>query len=182
MTHSPFEFPEAPPDGAPMQDTLRFAIGVLGQSLRTAEPLSLRMKVLVAIQRFAQKGIDLLDHVESDGDALRTALIVLEVRDLARRVQDLILGYLSEETVSEDAAPGLALFRVKLAQVEQAAMMVLAVVGSDRQEDEDASWWAGRAGKTIANVLVDVAPLLQLPEDSAWYAAFRATGGAMESE
>lgn len=77
--------------------------------------------------------------------------VILEFRDMARREQGWIDDLLHDETFEGSQLEALHGYKVRLAQVEESAMLAIAHGGSERQADAD--WWGRRGGPLVGEVL-----------------------------
>jgi len=171
----PFKFPPKPPEGAPMQETLRWAIGVMEVSLKTTAANSPRMKAIDSLIRFCRNAIAVLDRQDMGDLPLRTVAIVLEARDQARAEQRWIDEWIAFEKLDQGVLDAVQFYKMQLARVEATSMVAISFIGTDREADPaTGGWWSQIAGKAVVDV-IGVAPMLvALPEDSEEYATWKA--------
>lgn len=141
-------------------------LGNLQIALDACEPMTPRAHVIATMMRFVEAANIAL--AETDGPPVRRLEQLIAVRDVARYEQDWVREFLREEMPTQDMLDTLNYYHVHLAQIESATMIAVAYVGTDREQGDEASWWARTAGELTMQFVPDMAPLIgNLPAPKA---------------
>jgi hypothetical protein len=143
-------------------DVLTTYIAVLGAKVAEGRPMSMRTNVLSSLQRITERAQRFL--AAPDDTPLRRLGIALELRDLSRSEQQWVDALLRDETPEQGVIDLLHLYKSRLAVLEATTMIAMAYVGSDREDDDEAGWWAHRAGEVIMEVASLAPALMELPD------------------
>lgn len=123
------------------------------------DPDSVRARGLHGVLRLCEVGGWVLMAAERGEVPLRLLSRSLELRDLAKEEQRWIDSIERATQLDDGQLDVLQLYKARWAQLEVSTGMAIAYVGTDREEGDEASWWANRAGATIGD-LVAMAPSL----------------------
>lgn len=168
-------FPASPPDGAPVQQSLRYLIGILDQAKKLCVRGSPRDLVFDSIQRFADRGIEFMDRSDASGSSLFNMAVAMELRDLAREEQRWVDDQIDTSSFDDSALTGLYYYKLKLARIEGATTVALGYVGTELEGDEKTGgWWARNAGQALAEIADVSSAALLIPEDTAEYRIWKA--------
>lgn len=154
QTHSHY-FTTADTEDGPLMDYA----AVIGEAISLAKPGSPRRHVLETILEMTQRTSEITTMNEAGVNPLEMLDVMLSVRDLAREEQQWVNTVAPEVSGESDARYALRFYRVHLAQVEASSNLSIAYVGSDREESEEAGWWAQWAGQLVMRTLA-LAPRL----------------------
>lgn len=147
--------------------TLKQYREMIERHLARTEPMSLRARVLTTLLRFLDRGEGMTESIAAKELPYRQLAIVIEVRDMARREQQWVTDILRDQTPPPEVEKRLLLYRQVQAATEATSMMALAYIGSDREDSDDAQWWAHRAGELVPTLLGLAGEMLELPADKA---------------
>lgn len=134
---------------------------VIGEAISLAKPGSPRHHVLGTILEMAKRAAEITTMNRTGASPLEMLNVMLNVRDLAREEQQWAQNMALEFAGDADSRDALRFYRVHLAQIEASSNHSIAYVGSDREESEEASWWAEWAGQLVMRTLA-LAPQLMV--------------------
>jgi hypothetical protein len=150
--------PEADFDATELLNNLEYVIA------RTVH-MTPRARVLTTLVRMVQAYDHMVEARNGPAAGVRMIAIILEIRDMARAEQAYVDGLFRDDTPPEAVANALRFVKGQFAIIEAATMNAIAYIGSDRQESQEATWWATWAGEAVGLAcahVIDVA--LELPE------------------
>jgi hypothetical protein len=142
-----------------MLETLGEMRSVVLQLQALTNPDSPRARGLHGVLRLCEVGAWVLAAAGRGEMPLRLLSRALELRDLAQVEQLWIDSTSRAIELGQDELDVLRLYKARWVQLEISTEMAIAYVGTDRENSNEASWWANRAGATIGD-LVAMAPSL----------------------